>query len=161
MSPDPISLLAGQWLGAASGLLGVLTIAGFALRWGIRFRLVGITSFTVLLCLSCLAFSVSYRPRVVVEGAVGVPVVFDNGGDLVVAAAPADLDPATARASAEQVARNLSGGGRTIPEGLVRVRLRGVDRVAPGLSRPLVLAEATRNFDDGTVSVDGRPAATP
>jgi hypothetical protein len=43
----------------------------------------------------------------------------------------------------------------------VRVRLRGVERVAPGLSRPLVLAEATRNFDDGSVSVDGSPTATP
>lgn len=161
MSTDPISLVAGQWLGAASGLLGVLTIAAFALGWGIRFRLVGITSFTVLLSLSCLAFAVSYRPRIVVEGAVGVPVVFDNGTDLVVAAAPADLDPATARASVEQVARNLNGGGRTIPEGLVRVRLRGVERLAPGLSRPLVVAEATRNFADGTVTVAGSPTATP
>jgi hypothetical protein len=161
MSPDPISLVAGQWLGAASGLLGVLTITAFFLGWGIRFRLVGITSFTVLLCLSCLAFAVSYRPRIVVEGAVSVPVVFDNGGDLVVAAAPADLDTATARASAEQVARNLSGGGRTIPEGLVRVRLRAVEGVAPGLSRPLVLAEAIRNFTDGSVTVDGRPPINP
>jgi hypothetical protein len=158
MSPDPILFTAGQWLGAASGVLALITSAAFLRRWGIRFRLVGITSFTVLLALSCLAFAVSYRPRVAVEGAVRVPVVFDNGTDLVVAAAPAGLDAATARASVEQVARNLSGSGRTIPGGIVRVRLREVERVAPGLSRPVVVAEASRNFADGTVSVAGSPA---
>ncbi|MEX1317218.1 MAG: DUF2518 family protein [Synechococcaceae cyanobacterium] len=161
MSTDPILLVAGEWLGAAGGLLAVLTIAAFVLRWGIRFRLVGITSFTVLLSLSCLAFAVSYRPRITVEGAVSVPVVFDNGSDLVVAAAPADLDAATARASVEQVARNLSGSGRAIPEGLVRVRLRGVERVAAGLSRPVVVAEAIRNFADGSLTVTGSPTAGP
>lgn len=161
MSTDPILLVAGEWLGVASGLLGVLTITAFVRRWGIRFRLVGITSFTVLLSLSCLAFAVSYRPQITVEGAVRVQVVYDNGSDLVVTTTPADLDAATARASVEQVARNLSGSGRTTPEGLVRVRLRAVERVAPGLSRPLVVAEATRNFADGTVSVAGSAAATP
>ncbi len=158
MSTDPILFVAGQWLGVAGGVLALLTVAAFLLRWGIRFRLVGITSFTLLLSLSCLAFAVSYRQRVSVEGAVSVPVVFDNGGDLVVAAASPDLDADTARASAEQVARNLSGSGRTIPGGRVLVRLRGVERVAPGLSRPVVVAEATRNFADGTVSVTGSPA---
>ncbi|MEA5411570.1 DUF2518 family protein, partial [Synechococcus sp. BA-120 BA3] len=92
MAADPILLVAGTWLGAASGVLAVLTIAGFLARWGIRFRLVGITSFTALLALSCLAFSVSYNPRVSVPGAVQVPVVFDNGTDLVIAAAPASLE---------------------------------------------------------------------
>jgi len=68
MAADPILLVAGTWLGAASGVLAVLTIAGFLSRWGIRFRLVGITSFTALLSLSCLAFAISYNPRVNVPG---------------------------------------------------------------------------------------------
>ncbi len=112
MAADPILLVAGTWLGAASGVLAVLTIAGFLWRWGIRFRLVGITSFTALLALSCLAFAISYNPRVSVPGAVQVPVVFDNGTDLVVAAAPADLSSEAAAPTVEQVARNLRGGGR-------------------------------------------------
>ena len=145
MAADPILLVAGTWLGAASGVLAVLTIAGFLARWGIRLRLVGITSFTALLALSCLAFSVSYNPRVSVPGAVQVPVVFDNGTDLVIAAAPASLEADAVAPTLEQVARNLRGGGRG-SGGEVRVRLRRVEAVEPGLARPVVLAETTRDL---------------
>jgi hypothetical protein len=151
MSTDPILLVAGEWLGAASGVLALVTIAGYLLRWGVRFRLVGITSFTALLALSCLAFAVSYRPRVIVEGAASVPVVFDNGAELVVAAAPADLAAAAAAPSAEQVARNLRGNGRQSDDAIVRVRLRRVEAVAPGLSQPVILAEVQRNLITGDI----------
>ncbi|QVL51728.1 MAG: hypothetical protein KFB97_09270 [Cyanobium sp. M30B3] len=153
MSTDPILLVAGEWLGAASGVLAVATIAAYALRWGVRFRLVGITSFTALLALSCLAFAVSYRPRVVVDGAVSVPVVFDNGAELVVAAAPADLPAAAAAPTAEQVARNLRGNGRQSDDAMVRVRVRRVETVAPGLSRPVILAEVRRDLVSGEISL--------
>jgi hypothetical protein len=153
MSTDPILLVAGEWLGAASGVLAVVTIAAYALRWGVRFRLVGITSFTALLALSCLAFAVSYRPRVVVDGAVSVPVVFDNGAELVVAAAPADLPAAAAAPTAEQVARNLRGNGRQSDDAMVRVRVRRVETVAPGLSRPVILAEVRRDLVSGEISL--------
>ena len=143
MAADPILLVAGTWLGAASGVLAVLTIAGFLSRWGIRFRLVGITSFTALLSLSCLAFAISYNPRVSVPGALQVPVVFDNGTDLVIAAAPADLQNEAAAPTVEQVASNLRGGGRGGNASQVRVRLRRVEAVEPGLARPVVLAETT------------------
>ncbi|EDY39645.1 conserved hypothetical protein [Cyanobium sp. PCC 7001] len=159
MPTDPILFSAGEWLGAASGLLAIATIAGFLLRWGIRFRLVGITSFTALLALSCLAFAVSYRPRVSVEGAMSVPVVFDNGGDLVIAAAAADFPAGAEAATVEQVARNLRGSGRNTSEGLVTVRLRRVEPLGPGLSAPKVLAEAHRDLRDGSVVVtpSGQP----
>jgi hypothetical protein len=153
MTTDPILLVAGEWLGAASGVLAVITIAAFLLRWGVRFRFVGITSFTALLAISCLAFAVSYRPRVTVEGAVSVPLVFDNGADLVVAAAPADLPSSAAAASAEQVARNLRGNGRVSDEGVVRVRLRRVEQTAPGLSEPVILAEVRRNLNTGEITL--------
>ncbi len=145
MAADPILLVAGTWLGAASGVLAVLTIAGFIARWGIRFRLVGITSFTALLSLSCLAFAVSYNPRVSVPGAIQVPVVFDNGTDLVIAAAPTSLEADAVAPTLEQVALNLRGGGRG-SGGEVRVRLRRVEAVEPGLARPVVLAETTRDL---------------
>ena len=155
MPADPILFTAGQWLGAASGVLALLTGIGFLSGWGIRFRLVGITSFTALLSLSCLAFAVSYSPRVTIEGAVPVPVVFDNGSDLVIAAAPADLAPAAVAPTLEQVASNLRGSGRNSADGLVRVRLRRLETVAPGLSRPVVLGEATRSLRDGSVELAG------
>jgi hypothetical protein len=153
MAADPILLTAGEWLGAASGLLAVLTIAGFIARWGIRFRLVGITSFTVLLALSCLAFAISYRPRITVPGAVQVPVVFDNSGDLVVVAAPADLSAAAVAPTLEQVARNLRGGGRSSADGKVHVRLRRSEPLGDGVARPVVLGEATLDLASGALEV--------
>lgn len=153
MAADPILLTAGKWLGAASGVLALTTFTGFLNRWGIRFRLVGVTSFTALLAISCLTFAVSYSPRVQLAGAVGVPVVFDNGIDLVVAAAPEDLAEGAASPTVQQVALNLRGGGRSSADNLVHVRLRRVESVAPGLSKPVVLAEATRSLTSGDVQL--------
>jgi hypothetical protein len=153
MRADPLLLTAGEWLGAASAVLLVLTVVAFLVRWGIRFRLVGVTSFTVLLSLSCLAFAVSYTPRQTVEGAISVPVVFDNGSDLVVAAAPADMPLETFLPSVEQVAINLRGSGRGTQN--VEVRLRRVESTADGTDTPIVLATAIRNLADGSVSLRG------
>ncbi|MEN9859980.1 MAG: hypothetical protein RLZZ515_462 [Cyanobacteriota bacterium] len=153
MRADPLLLTAGEWLGVASGVLLLLTVVAFLVRWGIRFRLVGVTSFTVLLSLSCLAFAVSYSPRQLVDGAVSVPVVFDNGTDLVVAAAPADLAPEAFAPSVQQVALNLRGSGRGTQ--LVEVRLRRVDPTASGTDTPVVLATAIRNLADGSVNLQG------
>lgn len=153
MRADPLLLTAGEWLGVASAVLLLLTMVAFVVRWGIRFRLVGVTSFTVLLSLSCLAFAVSYTPRQLVDGAVSVPVVFDNGSDLVIAAAPADLDAAAFAPSVQQVALNLRGSGRGTQ--LVEVRLRRVEATAPGTDTPVVLATAIRNLADGSVTLQG------
>ncbi|MFM7268775.1 MAG: Ycf51 family protein [Cyanobium sp.] len=151
MAADPILLRAGQWLGAAGGALAVITVVAFLARWGVRFRLVGITSFTVLLAVSCLAFSVSYRPRISVEGAVVVPIVYDNGGDLVVGAAPDDLPAEAIAPTLEQLALNVRGGGRTSPDGQVRVRLRRLESAADGASRPLVLGERRKDLATGAL----------
>jgi len=145
MAADPILFLAGRWLGIASGVLVLLTIIGFVARWGIRFRLVGVTSFTVLLSISCLAFAISYSPRVSVPGAVQVPVVFDNGSNLVIAAAPDGLEAASIAPTLEEVALNLRRSGRTSANGHVTVRLRRIEPVEAGLGRPVVLAETSRD----------------
>jgi hypothetical protein len=153
MAANPILFQAGQWLGAAGGALLLVTVVAFLARWGVRFRLVGVTSFTLLLAFSCLAFAVSYVPRVSVPGARSVPVVYDNGTDLVIAAAPADLDAAAIRPTVEEVARNVHGNGRTSIDGVVHVRLRRIEATAEGVGRPLVLAEALLDLASGSVSL--------
>ncbi|MFN5194495.1 MAG: DUF2518 family protein [Cyanobacteriota bacterium] len=153
LAADPILLASGRWLGLASAGLALLTVIGFIARWGVRFRLVGVTSFTILLAVSCLAFAVSYTPRVAVAGAVTVPVVYDNGGDLVVAAAPDSLPADAFGPTVEQVARNLRASGRTAADGVVLVRLRRLQSEAVGVSRPVVLAEAERSLITGEVSL--------
>jgi hypothetical protein len=92
-----------------------------------------------------------------VAGALQAPVVFDNGGDLVVAASTNELPEGAWGATAEQVARNLRGSGRVSPDGHVRVRLRGLEAQEGGRARPVILAEADRNLANGEVRVSVRP----
>ena len=91
MALDQLLISAVPWLGWTGLGLSLLTVVAFLTRWGLRFRLVGISSFTFLLAVSCWAFGISYTPPVVVEGAIRAPVVFDNGEDLIVAQASADF----------------------------------------------------------------------
>ena len=153
MAADPILIQAGLGLGAAGGVLLVLTVIGFVVRWGVRFRLVGVTSFTLLLAISCLAFAVSYVPRVSVPGARSVPVVYDNGTDLVVAAAPDDLAPEAIRPTLEELTRNVHGSGRTSDDGRVHVRLRRLEPAGEGASRPVVLGEGLLELATGAVTL--------
>lgn len=144
MALDQLLLAAAPWLGWSGLALVVLTLVAFLASWGLRFRLVGVSSFTLLLAVSCWAFGVSYTPPVVIEGAVRAPIVFDNGNDLVVAQASVDLDDAAVGATLEQLAGNLRGSGRASSS--VVVRLRGIRQASDGLGRPIILGEITRDF---------------
>ena len=153
MVADPLLLKAGSWLAIAGGVLLLLTVLAFVSGWSVRFRLVGVSSFTLLLAAGCGAFAISYSPRTSIEGAQVVPVVFDNGGSLVVAAVPADFPLEAAAPSVEQVATNLRGSGRSSADGLVHVRLRQLQAQTNGSSKPQVLAEATRDLRSGEVTL--------
>ena len=144
MALDQLLLAAAPWLGWSGLALVMLTLVAFLASWGLRFRLVGVSSFTLLLAVSCWAFGVSYTPPVVIEGAVRAPIVFDNGNDLVVAQASVDLDDAAVGATLEQLAGNLRGSGRASSS--VVVRLRGIRQASDGLGRPIILGEITRDF---------------
>lgn len=154
MAADPILFQAGQWLAAAGGALVVVTVVAFLAGWGVRFRLVGVSSFTLLLAVSCLAFSVSYVPRVSIPGARSVPIVYDNGTDLVIAAAPSELPAEAILPTLEEVARNVHGSSRTSEDGFVHVRLRGIEPAAAGTSRPVVLGEAVVDLASGAVTLN-------
>ena len=149
MALDQLLISAVPWLGWTGLGLRLLTVLAFLTKWGLRFRLVGVSSFTLLLAVSCWAFGVSYTPPVVVEGAIRAPVVFDNGTDLVVAQAPADLEPATVSATLEQLAGNLRSAGRG--SGMVKVRLRAFETPGEGISRPVILGETIRDFRPGDI----------
>ena len=112
----------------------------------LRVPLVGVSSFTFLLAVSCWAFSISYSPPVRVEGALQVPIVFDNGTDLVVAQASSDFADGAIAPTLDQIAANLRPGGRNRE---VRVRLRQLQAVSEGTSRPVVLGETKRDFSQG------------
>lgn len=135
------------WLAWGGAALSALTIVAFIARWGLRFRLVGVSSFTLLLAASCWAFSVSYTPTVKVDGALRVPVVFDNGDDLVVAQAGIDFPPEAVAPTLEQLASNVRPGGRS--GAVISVRLRQLQPAGDGASKPVVLGELERSFEVG------------
>ena len=132
------------WITWSGIFFTVITIFAYLLGWDIRFRLVGISSFTFLLAVSCWSFGVSYTPSIKVEGAVRVPIVFDNGKDLVVAQAPQSLKESEIGPTLEQLSMNLRGSGRN--KGEVHLRLRRLQPVAEGVSKPVIIGEKVRNF---------------
>lgn len=143
MVVDPLLFKTGALIGAMGLLFMVLTVAGFLARWGIRFRLVGVSSFTVLLSLSFMAFALSYEERQTIPGAVNVPVVFDNGRGLVVAALQKPLPVAAVAPTLQQLAANQSRRSQAGVNGHVTVRLRQVEPTdEAGVSRPRLLGEA-------------------
>ena len=132
------------WL-AWSGLgLAIVTIIFFIFNWPGKFRLVGATIFTLLLSVSCWAFVESYRPPFKVEGAKYAPVVYDNGFDLVVAQAPEGFPKEAIEPTLEQIAGNLQGGGPK--RSLVHVRIRKLQKIEEGLSKPVILGEVIRDI---------------
>ena len=144
MSFDQLLLTTAPWLAWAGVAFSVLTVIGFLAGWGLRFRLVGVSSFTFLLAISCWAFALSYSPPVVVEGAIRVPIVFDNGDDLVVAQAPSGLDPAAVANPRTTRRQSPHGAGRS--SSVVSVRLRSVETSGDGVSRPVLLGDTMRDF---------------
>jgi len=143
MVVDPLLFKAGLWIGTLGLLLAALTVAGFWARWGIRFRLVGISSFTVLLAVASMAFAVSYEERQTIPGAVSVPIVFDNGRGLIVAAPREPLPAAAIAPTLQQLAVNQSRRPQSAADGQITVRLRQVEPTEEaGVSRPRLLGEA-------------------
>ena len=144
MVADPLLLKAGSWLAIAGGVLLVLTVLAFVMGWGVRFRLVGVSSFTLLLAAGCGAFAISYSPRSSIEGALVVPVVFDNGSNLVVAAAGADFPLEAAGPSAEQVASEVAVQQAPLvvwglPSTVGRGRVGYASLEAEGVQKPVYL----------------------
>lgn len=143
MVVDPLLFKAGVWIGALGLLLVVLTVSGFWARWGFRFRLVGISSFTVLLAVACMAFAVSYEKRQPIPDAVNVPIVFDNGRGLIIAAPQEPLPVAAIAPTLRQLAVNQSRRPQSAANGQITVRLRQVEPAEEtGVSRPRLLGEA-------------------
>ena len=129
------------WGGIA---LTFLTIIAFLARWGIKFRLIGTTVFTLLLAASTWVFSESYTPPIVKEGAKYAPIVYDNGSNLVVAQVPNDFPNESIQPTLDQIAANLKGGSRN--KTTVRVRMRTLQPIEEGITQPIILGEVTRDL---------------
>ena len=149
MSMSEVIQNATKWLAWGGSGLGVLTILGYLFGWGIKFRLTGITIFTLLLSASCWAFVQSYSPPFNVEGYKYAPIVYDNGFNLVVAQAPNDFPEEAIQPTLLQIAGNLKGGGRNGAQ--VKVRLRKIESAGEGISKPIILGEIINDLKESKI----------
>ncbi len=102
--------------------LSLITIVAFIFNFGFKFRIIGATIFSLLLSLSSWAFMQSYSEKVVVEGARYVPIVYDNGFDLIIARAEDDFPKDAIKPTLQQLSDNLRKGSRSGANVKIKIR---------------------------------------
>ena len=129
------------------GLFGILllmgTIIAFIFNFGFKFRIIGATIFSLLLSLSSWAFIQSYTEKVLIEGAKYIPIVYDNGFDLIIAKAEDDFPEESIEPTLEQLSENLREGSRSGAN--VKIKIRKLEKVSSDVSKPVVIGEVQKN----------------
>ena len=129
------------------GLLGIFlsicTIAAFIFNLGFKFRIIGATIFSLLLSLSSWAFIQSYSEKVEIEGAKYIPIVYDNGFDLIIAKADDDFPEESLEPTLQQLSENLRKGSRSGAN--VKIKIRKLEKISDGVSKPVIMGEVQKN----------------
>ena len=141
--PTPETFLeATKWMGLTTLAFAALAALAFLAKWGIRFRLVGVTGFCGVLTAGL--FGLSFQPFVTttIGGSVSYTTVYDSGAAQLVIAVPADITDTELEATLEQAAINsfnpsrLGGDGQT-----PMIRARTIVHRDPGISDLLYLGQ--------------------
>ncbi len=119
--------------------LSLITIVAFIFNFGFKFRIIGATIFSFLLSLSSWAFMQSYSEKVVVEGARYVPIVYDNGFDLIIAKAKDDFPEEAIEPTLQQLSDNLRQGSRSGAN--VKIKIRKLEKISDEISKPVIIGE--------------------
>ena len=129
------------------GFLGIIlfvgTLIAFIFNFGFKFRITGATIFSLLLSLSSWAFIQSYNERVVIEDAKYLPIVYDNGFDLIIAKAEDNFPEEYVKPTLEQLSENLRKGSRSGAN--VKIKIRKLEKISDGVSKPVVIGEVQKN----------------
>jgi hypothetical protein len=136
-----------QWAGIATVVSAAITILGFILQWGIRFRLVGVTGFLGVLTAGLFALALVPFTRTVVPGAVRFSLIYDTGAKQSVFAVPPKFSHYQLEATLRQAASDLYSYGRLgREENKLTIRARTVIHPEPGVSQPLYLGQVKRSL---------------
>ena len=130
------------------GLLGIILFLGaliaFIFNLGFKFRITGATIFSLLLSLSSWAFIQSYKENVNIEGAKYVPIVYDNGFDLIIAKADNEFPEEAIEPTLKQLSENLKKGSRSGSN--LKIRIRKLERISEDVSKPIIIGEIEKSF---------------
>jgi Protein of function (DUF2518) len=151
--------LIAQYMGILVLVCALITGIAFARMLGWRFRMVGVTSFAVVLTIGLFTLSLNPVTRESVPGAVHFSLVYDRMGPQAVIAVPPDITAEQLEATLKQAASNLfspgrNGQGRTAE---FTIRARTVLHPREGVSQPLYIGQVTRSLrrrDDPNIRVE-------
>lgn len=136
-----------QWAGILTLVSGVVAVLAFIFKWGVRFRLVGVTGFLGVLTGGLFALGLVPFTRTVIPGAVRFAVVYDNGGPQTVIAVPSKLTETELDATLRQAASDLFSYGRLGGlDNQLTIRARTIIHPEPGVSKPLFLGQVKRSL---------------
>ena len=130
------------------GFLGIFlsigTLIAFILNFSFKFRITGAAIFSLLLCLSSWAFIQSYTEKIQLDGAKYVPIVFDNGFDLIVTKADNDFPEEAIEPTLKQLSENLKKGSRSGSK--VKIKIRKLEKISNDVSKPVIIGEVEKSF---------------
>ena len=128
------------------GFLGIflfiVTTIAFIFNLNFKFRITGATIFSLLLSLSSWAFIQSYSENVVIEDAKYVPIVYDNGFDLIIAKADDNFPEESIEPTLEQLSENLRKGSRSGAN--VKIKIRKLEKISNDVSKPVIIGEVQK-----------------
>lgn len=138
---------ASKWAGILTLVCGALAVLAFILKWGIRFRLVGITGFMGVLTGGIFALGLVPFIHTQIPGAIGYKQVYDSGGTQVVIAVPPTITESQLEATLRQAAGDLFSYGRLgQAQNHLTIRARTIIHPEPGVSQPLFLGQVNRSL---------------
>ncbi len=147
-----------QWSIIATFIFFFLAIVAFIFKWGIRFRLVGITGFMIVLTVGLFGLGLGLFERTEIPGAVRFSRVYDNGGNQVVIAVNSSITETELEATLKQAANDYFSYGRTSgKDNKLTVRVRTLVHPEPGKSLPLFIGQVKRSLsvrEDDNMEID-------
>ena len=136
-----------QWAGILTVALAILTVIAFILKWGFRFRLVGVTSFMAVIAAGIFGLGLGLFARTEIPGAVRYSLVYDTGGAQTVVSVPSSIAESQLEATMQQAAADLYSPGRSgRGTDYLTIRVRTIIHPEPGVSQPLFLGEVRRSL---------------
>tara|TARA_B100000886_G_scaffold318077_1_gene257795 strand:+ start:724 stop:1167 length:444 start_codon:yes stop_codon:yes gene_type:complete len=129
--------------GFFSIFLFICTLVAFIFNFGFKFRTIGATIFSILLSISSWAFIQSYTEKVVIDDAKYIPIVYDNGFDLIIAKAEDNFPEESIEPTLKQLSENLRKGSRSGAN--VKIKIRKLEKISDSVSKPVVIGEVRKN----------------
>lgn len=136
-----------QWTGILTLVLAAITILAFVLKWGLRFRLVGVTGFMGVLTAGLFALGLVPFTRTLIPGAVPFSLIYDGGSTQAVIAVSPQITESELEATLRQAASNLYSYGRLgQADKQLTIRARTIIHPEPGVSELINLGQVKRSL---------------